>query len=695
MAIIQNPFEQWNDPLRGGRVIFSAKIYVGQPDTDPTVPANQLQVFYIDENEQQINLAQPLTTDSGGYIVISDTNPTKVQARVSESNYSITVQNKQSVNKWVIPNAQEISSVVSHNDTLNRNAIGAHDAIYSRTYDTYAAMRAETASLIASKYVRTRQHTSNGAGGATYVRTGATGTPNTGNEIEWHDSAGNKFVLDNIQSVDMYQLGGAFQGNCEAAFNLAMSDNRIIYVHCPDQTSYGDHNIDCQRKIVRGHGTQTFHVTPAGFHPRNVSDRLVVEGFDVTMAAFPRTGGDNANSQVFMTLATPNADIQDLVVRNNKTRNGRIGISTAVENARILRGQILIEQNHVFDPMGASSGQGYGVHVSNESPNGGEIIVRNNHVWRADRHSYYLALNTQDGTSIKFYCNTAHDHRENSETKGGGARAAIELSRCRNVVGWGNNVFGFYDSALTMTEEKGAIPNPAPDLNIRLVNTTITNPKNVSSAVNIGYLTKDNSALVDGVTLDGINYICDGTLTSGAMVEAVRFHYGRRATVRGLDCNYRNITSGTIRPVVLQGTNIAATNDIKVIDTIIKCTNCSNATLGVFRFLDACRDNNIPIKLDGLEIDSDTSSTTTIDSTGAIANDSVLIRGFELSGATITPRRIISYTTEDNRQIGGNGGTPIGNVTPLYQFEEILMTLNNTFWKSYGTTNQDWRQISN
>ena len=134
MAIVQNPFQQWNDPLKGGRVIFSAQIYVGQPDTDPTIPANQLQVFYINENQQRINLTQPLTTDSGGYIVISDTNSKKVQAEVDESNYSVTVKNRDGADQWVIPNAAEVGPVVQvkHNDTTDRSAVGAHDEIYPR-----------------------------------------------------------------------------------------------------------------------------------------------------------------------------------------------------------------------------------------------------------------------------------------------------------------------------------------------------------------------------------------------------------------------------------------------------------------------------------------------------------------------------------------------------------------------------------
>lgn len=135
MAVIKNPFEQWVDPTIGGRVIYNANIYVGQPDTDPTIPENRLQVYYIDENQQRINLAQPITTNTGGFTVISSTNPKIIKIQVDESNYSITVQDRNNVAKWIIENVEGDSPVVKveHNETLNRSAIGAHDDIYTRT----------------------------------------------------------------------------------------------------------------------------------------------------------------------------------------------------------------------------------------------------------------------------------------------------------------------------------------------------------------------------------------------------------------------------------------------------------------------------------------------------------------------------------------------------------------------------------
>lgn len=130
MAIVQLPYPQWQDPVKSGRSIVFGNIYVGQPDTDPTIPANQLQVFYIDENDQQINLSQPLKTNGNGFVVISSTNSTVIQPRVQEANYAVTAQNKQEVTVWTVPNAAELGPVVTviHNNTLNRDAENAHPA---------------------------------------------------------------------------------------------------------------------------------------------------------------------------------------------------------------------------------------------------------------------------------------------------------------------------------------------------------------------------------------------------------------------------------------------------------------------------------------------------------------------------------------------------------------------------------------
>lgn len=85
--IVTLPFEQFLDPVNGSP-LFDAKIYIGQVDTDPTVPANQLQVFYVQEDGSKVNIPQPVRTNTAGFTINNQGDV--IQIRV-DSNYSMRV----------------------------------------------------------------------------------------------------------------------------------------------------------------------------------------------------------------------------------------------------------------------------------------------------------------------------------------------------------------------------------------------------------------------------------------------------------------------------------------------------------------------------------------------------------------------------------------------------------------------------
>lgn len=73
-----------------GKPLSNGKIYIGQVGTDPTVPANQVPVFW--DSDLTIPAAQPLTTNAG-YIVRNGT-PSNV---FTAETYSITVKNASNI----------------------------------------------------------------------------------------------------------------------------------------------------------------------------------------------------------------------------------------------------------------------------------------------------------------------------------------------------------------------------------------------------------------------------------------------------------------------------------------------------------------------------------------------------------------------------------------------------------------------
>ena len=123
---------------------------------------------------------------------------------------------------------EAITAPLKHNQLAELDAVGGHDAIYSRTYATFASLLASPDSLATAKNVKTSQHTSGGIGGAEYVKDGTTGTANTGNELKFFDAQGNGWNIVTITGtskaeVSIEQLGGLpdWSNECGALANKA------------------------------------------------------------------------------------------------------------------------------------------------------------------------------------------------------------------------------------------------------------------------------------------------------------------------------------------------------------------------------------------------------------------------------------------------------------------------------------------
>ncbi len=65
MALVLLPYMYVPDPIRG-RPVFSGKIYIGEADTDPRIPANQKIATLVQENGSRIEAEYPILTNAGG-----------------------------------------------------------------------------------------------------------------------------------------------------------------------------------------------------------------------------------------------------------------------------------------------------------------------------------------------------------------------------------------------------------------------------------------------------------------------------------------------------------------------------------------------------------------------------------------------------------------------------------------------------
>ncbi|CZY58066.1 phage tailspike protein [Enterobacter hormaechei] len=73
---------------RSFKALANGRIYVGEPDTDPTIPSNQKVVYLQNEDGTSVPIPQPLVINAGGHVVYSGQ---LVRKLVTEGNYSLAI----------------------------------------------------------------------------------------------------------------------------------------------------------------------------------------------------------------------------------------------------------------------------------------------------------------------------------------------------------------------------------------------------------------------------------------------------------------------------------------------------------------------------------------------------------------------------------------------------------------------------
>lgn len=84
--LISMPANPFSMP-RQFKAVANGKIWIGQPDTDPSNSANQIPVYIVNENGTEVQVAQPILINAGGFPVYNG----QVAKFVTKQNYSMAV----------------------------------------------------------------------------------------------------------------------------------------------------------------------------------------------------------------------------------------------------------------------------------------------------------------------------------------------------------------------------------------------------------------------------------------------------------------------------------------------------------------------------------------------------------------------------------------------------------------------------
>lgn len=88
-----------------GRPIANGTLYIGEVDTDPTIPGNQIQVSAIQESGISIEIDQPISLSAGG-VPLYEGSP--VTLTVEEEVYAITLLDDLDQQIYYVPNSVDI-----------------------------------------------------------------------------------------------------------------------------------------------------------------------------------------------------------------------------------------------------------------------------------------------------------------------------------------------------------------------------------------------------------------------------------------------------------------------------------------------------------------------------------------------------------------------------------------------------------
>tara|TARA_R110000850_G_scaffold100316_4_gene207518 strand:+ start:5793 stop:7622 length:1830 start_codon:yes stop_codon:yes gene_type:complete len=129
MAIIEFPILYAPDPLKG-RPLGGGQIFVGEPDLDPQIPANQKQLNIVQEDGTIVPVSQPFIVSFGG---VPTYNGATVRLDV-DGNYSFKMLDKLGVQKYYVENVLS-GTPVTNEDLIN-------DLSQSYEFPTVAAYKA-------------------------------------------------------------------------------------------------------------------------------------------------------------------------------------------------------------------------------------------------------------------------------------------------------------------------------------------------------------------------------------------------------------------------------------------------------------------------------------------------------------------------------------------------------------------------
>ena len=184
-SVITSPSEYVAE-VNTNKPVFNGQMYIGEPDLDPEIPANQKQVSILNENGTKTPIAQPIAISAGGVFV--DDNGDFVRL-VVDGNYSQKILDRFGSQVYYIPNAFFGEPIVPGSSGLIYRVEFTNDILN----DTISPPAFESDYYDSNKI--------NGSGSKWY-KDGTTGTPSTETDTKIFNANGDGYISDSVLVFD-------------------------------------------------------------------------------------------------------------------------------------------------------------------------------------------------------------------------------------------------------------------------------------------------------------------------------------------------------------------------------------------------------------------------------------------------------------------------------------------------------------
>lgn len=251
--VISMPSQLFTMP-RQFKAVANGKVYIGQIDTDPVDPENQIQVYLENEDGSHVPVAQPIIINAGGYPVYNG----QIAKFVTVQGHSMAVYDAYGAQQFYFPN------ILKYDPDQLRQELGGYDGakVIGECPDI-ATLR--TIEPQADKQrILVREHTLNTGFGGGQFRAKLDGTSYTDNNGTIIKTAGGAVWLRiNADVINPLMFGAIPDGvtDCSDSFNDALTSGSI---YIPDGSFWVKNVYVPNETSMRGNGHKSKVIVGAG-----------------------------------------------------------------------------------------------------------------------------------------------------------------------------------------------------------------------------------------------------------------------------------------------------------------------------------------------------------------------------------------------------------------------------------------------